>query len=333
MTGDIEVLGCDIGYYGVKCAVRRFGSIETTSFPSLAIRKINSSLTAETGLFPEQQTTFEIPVDDSMFMVDTQPDSIAGSRTVRAETDNFPREQEYVALVFASLLNSGARNVRRLVLGLPLHTMRHAEFLKRRFAGAHDLGPYGVRKIEKVAVIPQPLGALAYLRATVPAAVTPNTTLCLIDSGWHTSDLLTVESGTKVDPARSVGRPGGAAIVIREVARLIGESLGERVDNIDRIDRALRLNQPLHVYGKQVDLQPFLRDALHVTYPIVRALVTMVGTCEDLVVYSAGGAARYYVEALRRTFGFDVHTVDRPQVANAIGFLLAGEAAMTAQRF
>jgi plasmid segregation protein ParM len=333
MNGDIEVFGCDIGYYGVKNAVRQFGSIDTASFPSIAVRKIKSSVTATTELFAKQNATIEVPVDDSTFVVDTSSDSIAGSRIVRAETDNFPREQEYVALVLASLIKHGARNVRRLVLGLPLHTMRHAQFLKQRFEGRHDLGEHGVCTVEKAAVIPQPLGALAYLRATVPATSVPDTTVCLVDSGWHTSDLITVEGGTKVDLARSVGRPGGAAIVIREVARLVAESLGERVDNLDRIDRALRLKQPLHVYGKAVDLEPFVRDALHVTYPIAKALITVVGTCEDLVVYSTGGAARYYMDALQRTLGFDVHTVDRPHVANAIGFLLAGEAAMVARRF
>ncbi|BCZ85201.1 ParM/StbA family protein [Paraburkholderia terrae] len=333
MNGDIEVLGCDVGYYGVKLAVRRLGSIETEFFPSVAVRKLRSSLTATTELFASQKATIEIPVGDSTFVVDTASDSIAGSRIARAETDNFPLEEEYVALVLASLAKLRARNVRRLVLGLPLHNMRHAGFVKQRFEGRHDLGEHGSCTVERVAVIPQPLGALAYLRATVPAASMHDTTVCLIDSGWHTSDLITAEGGTRLDLARSAGRPGGAAIVVREIARLVSESLGERVDNLDRIDRALRIKKPLNLFGKSVDLEPFVRDAIHVTYPIVKALITVVGTCEDLAVYSTGGAARFYVDALRRTLGFEVHTVDRPQVANAIGFLLAGETAMTARRF
>jgi plasmid segregation protein ParM len=327
MNEVIEVLGSDIGYYGVKGAVRRFDSIETFSFPSLAVRKINSSVSTATDLLVEQNTTVEIELGGSTYIVDTSPDIIAGSRTIRTEMDNFPREEEYAALVYASIIRAGARHVRRLVLGLPLHTMRHAEFLKQRFAGKHDLRQHGVCIVESVAAVPQPLGSLAYLRATAPSAAGINATTCIIDSGWHSSDLITVERGSKIDLARSIGRPGGAAIVVREVARLVGETIGERIENIDRVDRALRLKQPLLVYGKSVDLEPFLSEALHVTFPIVRALMNVVGTCEDLVVYGTGGAAHYYAQALRHTVGFDVHTVDRPQSANAIGFLLAGEAA------
>ncbi|MGF7135871.1 plasmid segregation protein ParM [Paraburkholderia sp. EB58] len=336
MQNDIDVFGCDVGYFQVKWVVRRNGAIETGNYPSVAIRKMRSSTATATAtaadMFIDHKTNVEIEIGDVTYEVDTSPDSIAGSRTARAETDNFPREDEYAALVFASLVAIQARKVRLMVLGLPLHTMRHAEFLKQRFEGTHNLRQHGICTVEKVAVIPQPLGALAYLRVAAPLAATPSTTACLVDSGWHTTDLITVENGKKVDHARSVGRPGGAAVVIREVARLVGESIGERIENIDRIDRALRCRHPLHVYGKAVDLQPFLRDALHVTYPIVKALLTVVGTCEDLVVYGTGGAACYYADALKRTLGFDVYTVDRPQLVNAIGFVLAGEAATKPRR-
>jgi len=332
MYNEFDAFGCDIGYFQVKYAVRRNGTIETGNYPSLAVRGMKSSIGTAADMFIEHKTKVEIEIEGIVYEVDTSPDSIAGSRIARAETDNFPRDDEYAALVFASLVATGAKKVRLMVLGLPLHTMRHADFLKQRFEGTHNLRQHGTCVIERVAVIPQPLGALAYLRATASLAATTGTTACLIDSGWHTSDLITVENGNKVDHARSVGRPGGAAVVIREVARLVGESIGERIENIDRIDRALRYRKPLHIYGKTVDLQPFLRDALHVTYPIVKALFTVVGTCEDLVVYGTGGAACYYTDALKRTLGFDVHTVDRPQLVNAIGFVLAGETAMKTRR-
>jgi plasmid segregation protein ParM len=332
MYNEFDVLGFDVGYYLTKFALRRNGLIETGSYPSLAVRKMHSGISSATDMFVEHKTVVEIEIGGVTFEVDTSPDSIAGSRTVRSETDNFPKDDEYAALVFAGLVKVRAKKVQLLVLGLPLHTMRHAEFLKQRFAGTHDLGEHGTCTIVAVAVIPQPLGGLAYLRATTPLTATTGTTACIVDSGWHTTDLITVENGKKVDHARSVGRPGGAAVVIREVARLLGEFIGERIENIDRIDRALRLRQPLHVYGKSVDLQPLLRDAMHVTYPIVKALFTVVGTSEDLVVYGTGGAAVYYADALKQTLGFDAHTVDRPQLANAIGFVVAGEMALKTRR-
>lgn len=329
MLNDFDVIGCDVGYFFVKFALRRNAAIQTAMFPSIAVRVTQSQFTSPESILGVTSNKAEVYLDGSMYAVETDARAIPSCRIVRTETDNFPRSEEYAALVLASLASAGASRVGCLVLGLPLHTMqKHAPYLKARFAGEHRIGQHEICKVEQVAVVPQPLGTLAVLRSAGLKPPASNMSMCIIDSGWHTCDSIVVGPGGHVDMSRSLGRPGGAAIVIREIARLIMDETQERIENIDRIDHALRAREKLWFRGQPLDLQPFFRRATRVTYPIASAVLTALDTTEDLAIFGTGGAASYYSEALSETLGCTVQTVERSQVANAIGFLLAGERAI-----
>ena len=328
MLSTLGEMGCDVGYFGVKLAYREDGTLKTASFPSLATRVDPLQMQLAENFLGNSTRGIEIDVEGETYRVDTGANAIPGSRVVRSEVDDFPRTKAYTALVLASLSVTQARRINCLVLGLPLHTIeRHSKFLKERFAREHRLDDGRVCAVEKVVVLPQPWGARAYLRSLGLKAASADMSMCIIDSGWHTCDAVVVGASGAADMSRSIGRPGGAALVIREVARLLTQHTGNRVENLDRIDLAIRERQSLLLRGQQFDLQPFLDQALHVTRPIAQAVATQVGSSEDLEVFGTGGAACYYREAFSQALGCPIRSVERAEFCNAIGFLLAAERA------
>jgi plasmid segregation protein ParM len=324
----IEVLSCDVGYFSVKAAYRLRGYIETFSFPSVTIRSTRESLRSSTEFLGKNESRVEVGVGSTTYVIDTSNSSLPSSAAVRAEIDNFPVTEEYTALTLASVKKTRASRIRCLVLGLPIHTMtKHASYLKSRFEAVHHLDDNHICVVEKVVVLPQPLGSFAMLRAQNIISPDRTANTCIVDVGWHTTDAIVIGHDGSPDLERSVGLPGGAARVVREVARLVTEKTGVRIENLDRVDFAIRTRKPLLLAGAPIDLGPFLSLASKDTTHIANAVLTGLKTAEDLQVYATGGGGTLYVDAFSQAMGFPVTLVERGQMANALGFLIAAEAA------
>jgi plasmid segregation protein ParM len=328
----IEVLACDVGYFSVKAAYRSRGSVENFSFPSVTSRSTRESLRSSTEFLGKNESRIEVCVGSTTYVVDTYKSSLPSSAAVRVEVDNFPQTEQYTALVLASIAKTRASRIRCLVLGLPIHTMsKHAAYLKSRFEAIHRHSDHGCA-VEKVVVLPQPLGSFAALRSQGIISTNRTMSTCIVDVGWHTTDAIVIGPDGTPDLERSVGLPGGAARVVREVARLVSENTGVRIENLDRVDYALRTRNPLFLGGSSIDLAPYFRLASKDTIQIANAVLTGLKTAEDLNVFATGGGATLYVDALSASMGFQVKLVERAQMANALGFLIAAEGATKARR-
>lgn len=323
----IDVLACDVGYFSLKAAYRRNGGIEAFSFPSLTTRATREALRSSTEHFGANSNRIEVNVGGTTYAVDTGQTSLPSSSSLRVEVDDFPRSEKYRALVLACIKKIRATRIRFLVLGLPIHTLdQHSAYLKATFAGVLRLDNLSDCKVEHVVVLPQPMGSFAYLRDRQLVSADRQVNTALVDIGWHTTDVVVFNVDGSVDLDRSIGLPGGAARVVREVARLASEKTGTRIDNLDRIDHALRTHERLRHYGEQVDLAPFLGAALMGTREIADAIVTGLRTTEDLEVFATGGGARFYRDSLSKAMRIEVKIVDRSHLANVFGFLAAAEA-------
>lgn len=332
-TNRSTTLGVDVGYSFTKYAFMHDGKITTGSMPSVARRFAETTFESSLEAVGAREADLQIEVNGMKYLVDTTDAEVVPSSIIRTETDDFPTSNEYYALLGTTLVRCQQRYIDELVLGLPLPTYQmHARGLIEKFRGSHDFGRHGTFTIRNVSVLPQPLGAYVFLRSTHPQAFSGDTSCCIVDSGWNTTDTFVSSSSFKVDRARCGGLQGGAAIVLREIAALLQRKHKGRFSNLDRIDRAIVTNKPLMHNGEAIDLQPFLNSALHVTIPIVRSVLTTIKTREDLTVFAAGGAAHYYLPALRETLGGEINVVEQPRFANAVGFLLAGEAALKGKR-
>ncbi|WP_154671391.1 ParM/StbA family protein [Paraburkholderia mimosarum] len=316
-------MGIDVGYKAVKAACADAGRMQTFSFPSVVAPAADAPLNSSTQLLGNRKSELEIKIGGEAFIVDTcdtEPDSTS---VVRTELDDFPRSKEYAALVFAALRSSGFKRFKQLTLGLPLHTfLRHAEFLVHKFRGVHEFG-HGEFVVEQLTVIPQPLGAFYAFARNNSVRLDTRTSIAAVDIGYGTTDIFTASASLKPDKERCGGFPGGAALVLREIAAQLQQQYQGRFSNLDRIDRAIVENRPLVHSGAEIDLTPFLQRTQHVTTPICKAIANCLKTTEDLTVLATGGAAHYYLPDLRKTLNCNVEVVENPRFANSIGFCQA----------
>ena len=131
-----------------------------------------------------------------------------------------------------------------------------------------------------------------------------------------------------MDDTRSGGVPGGAARVYQQVASLIAAEKGQPFDGIERIDKAIRESKPLVYFGQDLDMSPYLSEAMAITQQPVKEIQTRVGRTDDLrSIILTGGGAQLYAPAIRAAFPLNViHMMDAPCFANVRGFYTIGAA-------
>lgn len=328
-----SVLAVDVGYGNTKFAYRGADdSIATGMFPSLSPYTAPRSVAASgTANFKTRDVThvringtdYEVGPDVSL--------TAAYGNTGRALTDDYPTTSNYAALLAGAIYRSGYNHIERLVLGLPVHTLdKYSRELRDRFTGEHDFGQ-GIVQIDRVAVVPQPIGSLTYAAALRNGAPSPTKQDNLvIDVGYFTTDWVYV-TNYMIDDRRSGGRPGGASQILQRIAEMIGKDEGEQVYDIERIDSCLRHGSKFHFYDKEIDLLPYLDDAQQLIHAVTLDIKNRVGPLEGIrAIVLSGGGAELYAASLQTTFPrTPIELLANPCFANAIGFLLAGESAPT----
>jgi len=320
-------LGVDVGYSATKVAWLVDGQVVTSSFPSIAERAADSRAELELPGLAAQGSGCLIDVDSVRFFINTTDAVPTHNVSGRTRLDQFCLSREYIALVLAAILQSGLRHLAVLVLGLPCHMRDQlAPELARRFRGTHRIGPDDIR-IDQVMVLPQPVGTYVFMRSENADVFHAGTACCVVDAGWGTVDTFVSDNTFKVDPNRSGGVPGGAAAVLTAVADLLRHDHPGRHNDLDRIDQCVINRRPLIHNSQEIDLAPYLKRASHVAEQTAARILDRLVTAEDLSVALAGGASHYFSAALEALLGRPIPVVARPRFSNAIGFLLAGEAA------
>ncbi|WP_186095324.1 hypothetical protein [Burkholderia gladioli] len=141
---------------------------------------------------------------------------------------------------------------------------------------------------------------------------------------------LTAAYGNK----RSGGMPGGASQIYQRIAALIARDQSDEVEDIERIDKALREQTPFFFYGSQIDLAPYLEMAQPLISGVVKEMQNNVGRLPNVrsIILSGGGAA-LYATVIRRAFPrVVIEVIDAPCLANVRGFLLVGESSASRER-
>ncbi|MBF6989366.1 MULTISPECIES: PRTRC system protein D [Cupriavidus] len=318
----------DVGYGNTKSAWALGSEIKMNMFPSLAPLAANTALNDFGGGVFKGRNVITVEVDGARYEVGPGVEfSGAHVNTGRALAEDFTASANYAALLGGALYYAGAREVERLVLGLPVHnTQKYAAHLKDRFAGDHDFG-WGNVHIGSVLPLPQPLGTLINYIQQSGKAYDPDNAYLVIDVGYFTTDWV-VARGYTVHDTRSGGVPGGAARIHQQVASLITADRGETVDGIERIDKAIREAKPLVYFGQNLDVGPYLAEAMALTHQPVKEIQSRVGRTDDLrAIILTGGGAQLYAPAIRAAFPLNViHMMEAPCFANVRGFYTIGAA-------
>lgn len=329
------VFAIDVGYGNTKSAYRAAsGTVATDMFPSLAPLAATRSLSGYGDAVLTSRKVATVTIDRIEYEVG--PDvslTAAYGKTGRALADDYVLTNNYAALLFGAIHFAGVTHIERLVLGLPVHNLKkYSDLLKERFAGDMDFG-CGHVTVDKVVVLPQPLGSLISASSSRGKAFNPNDEHLVVDVGYFTTDWVYAK-GFAMDDTRSGGMPGGASQIYQRIASLISRDEGDDVEGIELIDKALREHTTFRFYGKEIDLAPYLERAEPVVAGVVLAIQNNVGRMPNLrsIILSGGGAA-LYAAVLRRAFPrLVIEMIGSPCVANVGGFLIAGEAGLARER-
>ncbi|MFC4524713.1 PRTRC system protein D [Cupriavidus pinatubonensis] len=324
----ISTVAIDVGYGNTKSAFPLGSDLATNMFPSLAPIAATSSLTAHAGGFFRTRNVVNVEIEGARYEVGPDVSLSAGPvHNGRALSEDYVTTPNYAALLAGSLHYANAKEVDRLVLGLPVHnTQKYATYLKDRFTGTHDFGAGDVQ-IHSVLPLPQPLGTLITYIQQSGKKYDPDNAYLVIDVGYFTTDWV-VARGYTMDDTRSGGTPGGAAHIYQQVASLITANREQPTDSIERIDKAIRDAKPMVFYGHDLDVSPYLAEAMALTHQPVKEIQSRVGRTEDIrAIILTGGGAQLYAATIRAAFPLNViHIMDAPCFANVRGFYTIGSA-------
>ncbi|MFM0082841.1 PRTRC system protein D [Paraburkholderia sediminicola] len=330
-----SVFAVDVGYGNTKYAYRAAsGTIAADMFPSLAPLSASRSLSGYGDSVLASRKVATIVIDEIEYEVGADVALTAAyGNTGRALSNDFVLSDNYAALLAGAMHFAGVTHIERLVLGLPVHNMqKYSDALKQRFTGDLEFGVARVR-VDKVVVIPQPLGSLVSASSNRQKEFGRDSAHLVIDVGYFTTDWV-YANGFTMDDKRSGGMPGGASQIYQRIAGLLARDQDEQVDDLERIDKALRERKPFFYYGSDIDLDPYLEKSQPLIAGVVKEMQNNVGQLTNVrsIILSGGGAA-LYASAIRKAFPrVTLEVIDAPCLANAKGFLVVGEAGLARER-
>ncbi|QGZ66992.1 PRTRC system protein D [Paraburkholderia acidisoli] len=329
------VFAIDVGYGNTKYAWRATsGTVATGMFPSLAPMADLDTFVGDGDVAMLSREIAVVTLGNLEYEVGPGVRLTAAyGENGRALADDYVLSDNYAALLFGALHFSGVTHIERLVLGLPVHNLnKYSAFLKERFTGELSFG-HGKVVVDRVMVVPQPLGSLVLAKNSRGKDFGPDDTHIVVDVGYFTTDWV-FATGFSVDNSRSGGMPGGASQIYQRIANLIAHDEGDEVNGIELIDKALRNRTPLLFYNKHIDLAPYVERASPIVAGVVKEMQTKVGRVSGIrsIILSGGGAV-LYAAAIRRAYPrIVIEVIDSPCLANARGFLLVGEAGLARER-
>lgn len=224
-------------------------------------------------------------------------------------------------------------HINLLMAGLPVSTYRNVAMrdkLKTIMTGSHELPNNRTVVVDRVMVLPQPLGAFfeyAFEKGMFDTMKEQNN--LIIDIGFFTFDWLMSTGLIPID-ARSDSVNRGMSAVIKAIAEDAKKKEGWSADTgmLTRIlDEHFRDGRPFNVYGKDYDVNKYIAAGKTVVNEAVASLARSVGDGADIQnIIVAGGGANLYLEAIQSKFPrHQIRVMSSPVFSNVRGFQLAGE--------
>jgi len=321
----VNILGIDIGYSNLKLAFGPKGESAKTHLRPAGAAPADRFGSRFDGR--AQDEFLHVLVHGQEFVAGVSPDRAEmWTRSLHAD---YTASASYEALFHAGLLLSEMDRVDVLVTGLPVsqyldEARRNA--LAEQMCGTHQVTPKRTVSVEKVKVIPQPIGGLLDYIAQEDADI-EDARVLVVDPGFFSVDWVVVahkdlhrqSSGTSLN---------ASSVILEEASRLIAKDHGAAV-NTETLENAVRAGKPaVLVLGQRVEITPYIEQAAKTIGPVVVESIQKSLRTEskmpDLVVL-VGGGAQFFREALQDAFPrLTVATPREPVFSNARGFWLMG---------
>ena len=323
----LNTLGIDIGYSNLKLAWGQAGTP-----PKTHLRPAGA---APADRFSSQ---FDGKTDDDFLHVLVEErEFIAGVSPDRAELwsrslhSNYTSSASYQALFHAGLLLSEMEHIDILVTGLPVSQYldeNRRKALEVQMKGPHQVTPKRTVSVDRVKVIPQPVGGLLDFIESENADIDEARVL-VVDPGFFSVDWVVVahrdlhrqSSGTSLN---------ASSVILEEASLLIAKDHGAVV-TIEVLEKAIRAARThILVLGQPVEVAPYLQQAASKVGPIVAESIQKSLRTENAqpdVIVLVGGGADMFREAIQESFPrLSVQTPRDPVYSNARGFWLMGAA-------
>lgn len=321
-----RLIGIDIGYGFVKATDSRVGYV----FPSV-VGNGSSDLLLRTGLQRLEPTDeLRVSVGGALYYVGNL--AIRHSRMAYRSLSATREEGNDLLVLFLSTLSLFCHeplNSFAVVTGLPPGRMHQAEELMRTLKGQHQVirhtasGPEEVNiRVERITVVPQPLGTywsrVLDSRGKVVDEHSLQDRVGIIDVGFRTSDLVTVEDGEYIsEKSRTV--PTGLAAAYEEIASSILREHGVERE-IHALDEAV-IRGEINVSGQRVEIS-VLRDQAYER--LATKIFVEVRSAWQLAeydhVYITGGGGKALERFLKPQFT-QAALIEEPVTANSRGYL------------
>lgn len=323
----MNVLGIDIGYSNLKLAYGQQGAE-----PKVMLRPAGAAPADRMGekIGGDSEEDFlRVLVNEVPFVAGISPDR--AELWSRELHENYPSTDSYRALFHAGLLLSEFDQIDLVVTGLPVNQYLNHELRERlsgQMQGEHQITPRRKIVVNKVKVVPQPVGGFVdYVCGLPDASEIEDSRVLVVDPGFFSVDWVLISNGEL--RRQSCGTSlEASSVILDEAVRLIAEDFGGNVGR-ERLEHTLRNgHDQVRLFGKRVDVAPYLKKAADKVGPIVtarlRESLRKENASADMVLLVGGGAG-FFEKAVKEAFPqLKVSTPDSPVYANARGFWRMG---------
>lgn len=336
-----KLLGAiDIGYGNTKYSLgikKDFKELKLNHFPSLAPIAPRSDMS---GSFLGKRNTKIIDLNGNRVEVGPDTEMTAnGSDSSRLLNESYIFSENYHALFLGALSYMDVESLDVLIMGLPVKYMYNAEKIIKKFTGEHILADNKKCHVEKIVVIPQPLGGfydIAIKKAMFEEMI--NEVNLIIDPGYLTFDFLLLNGLTPIEN-RSNAIAGGMSRILNKMAQSISQDLDRSYDDYNAIDKALRTTKKvknedgiykeariLRVAGKNIDLLKHIKNTSPVIESAINYMSSHLFSYDDIDnIALVGGPENIFEKKIKE------HLVDReilksssPLYSNVSGFWFFG---------
>ena len=332
------ILALDVGFGNVKAAWGFEHSNETEiifrSIANLISKSSNSPVTSSKGRVP-------VVVDGDTFMVG--PDAYLSEGTSILDF-NFVLRKEYLAFIRGAIhfmfRKTGVNHkIDVLAVGLPVGNYEsHNEALAKICKGLHEIptptefvASFGATvkvMVEKVIIVPQPLGALTVFSSKCAQANINMGTVLVIDPGFKTLDWI-FSNGLDVDMKRSGSFDGGVSVLLREISNLVGKKLGFGFIDMIEVEKALSSGR-IFAGGRSHDFSPYSGLVQESASKVIDKFFGAVEIDREFdSIVLTGGGGKFYRDALNKKF--PTHTIecaDDAVMDNVHGFYMLAKGGM-----
>lgn len=326
----------DIGYGNTKyCAgVDKKGDLELGIFPSIAPLAPNNLMSS--GLLGQRNSEI-IDIEGTRYEVGPDAElSASNTDTTRNLNESYVFSEQYKALFLGALAYMKKTHYDVLVLGLPVNYLYNSRKLEELFTGDHDVNENMKVKIDKVIVVPQPLGGFydVAINQEKYFEFIEETNL-IIDPGYLTYDFL-VTHGLKPIEARSDALKGGMSRVLNAIAKSISLDLEKNYTDHNAIDRAIRnpkkvkqedgsysKERILKIAGKKVDLTKHIIKSSPTIQNSINHMRNVVGNYDDIDnIVLVGGSENVFEKKIIEDLDREIFKSENAIFSNVRGFWL-----------